>query len=126
MTQEITLFGIKNCDTVKKAQRWLDAHSIVYQFHDLRAQPLPEETLTNWLQQCGVTALINKRSATYRNLSQTQKQVIKPEDPELIALLQQQPTLIKRPVLAYREHLEIGFQPERYQLLLQLSEPLSI
>ena len=120
MTQEITLFGIKNCDTVKKAKHWLDTHAVMFQFHDMRAQPLSVQTLVYWLQNCGTDTLINKRSTTYRNLSQTQKQAIETNDPGLVELLQQHPTLIKRPVLAYQDHLEVGFKPERYQTLLQL------
>ncbi len=107
-----TLFGIKNCDTVRKARRWLDNANVSYEFHDVREIPVPSSTLELWLQQVGETTLLNTRSTTWRNLPEAEKG--ERTLPRTIQLLQQHPTLIKRPVLVHSNGIEVGFKDTRY------------
>lgn len=107
-----TLFGIKNCDSVRKARRWLDNANIHYDFYDLREEPVPATTLELWLQQVGETTLLNTRSTTWRNLPDADKG--ERTLPRTIQLLQAHPTLIKRPVLVHSNGIEIGFNDARY------------
>jgi arsenate reductase len=113
----ITLFGIKNCDTVKKARRWLDNHSIEYQFHDFRVDGITANQVNNWLDTAGIESLINKRSTTWKSLSETQKQMLSPEN--AVALILEQPTLIKRPVLITNNGIHIGFKESSYQSIFK-------
>ncbi len=115
---QVTLFGIKNCDTVKKAQRWLTLRGVDFTFHDLRTDGLEANMLNYWINCCGLPALINKRSTTYRNLDETQKKQLE-HLTSALTLLKQQPTLIKRPILVYNTNIEIGFHAQRYQQILQ-------
>ncbi|MGQ4275706.1 arsenate reductase [Pseudidiomarina sp. E22-M8] len=114
----ITVFGIPNCDTVRKARRFLDDHAIDYDFHDVREQPLPLETLQTWLQQVGRNTLINKRSTSWRELSDEEKQLL--DDVIAVQLLQRFPTLMKRPVLQQHEQLLVGFKAADWQQALGL------
>lgn len=111
-----TLYGIKNCDTVRKARKWLDSHQIAYQFHDLREDGLEQQQLTAWLQQLEWQQLFNKRSTSYRQLSDEQKSNLNQET--AIALMLAQPTLIKRPVLVTANQIHVGFTPQQYQTVL--------
>ena len=111
----LTLYGIKNCDTVKKARAWLEAHEVAYQFHDFRQDGLTKTTLSRWIKQLGRDTLINKRSTTWRNLSDTDKSI--QNDSQAITLLLAQPTLIKRPVLENDKLLLVGFSQQDYQQL---------
>ena len=108
-----TLFGIKNCDTVKKAQKWLDANQVSYDFHDVRVDGLTKDQVTAWCQQLGWETLLNKRSTTYRGLSDEIKQSMN----ESIAIEQMllAPTLIKRPVLENSGDTLVGFKEAVYQ-----------
>jgi arsenate reductase (glutaredoxin) len=108
-----TLYGIKNCDTVKKARRWLDGEKITYQFHDLRADGLDEKTLRNWTKKTSWEDLLNKRSTTWRQLPDDDKNTIN----EINAIKQMliNPTLIKRPVLSFNKQIIIGFNASNYQ-----------
>lgn len=109
----ITLYGIKNCDTVKKAQKWLAANNIQYQFHDFKTSGLPETLLTDWLEMTSWEQLVNKRSTTYRALPPEIKENLD-KDSACQAMLAQ-PTLVKRPVLVINQTLTLGFKPEQYQ-----------
>ncbi len=115
------LYGIKNCDTVKKAQKWLDDQHIDYTFIDLKQYTLTEKNIQNWLTNGQGSALINTRGTTFRQLEIQQKKLLKKEnlnnDTQVIKLLINKPTLIKRPILEKADHIEIGFTIERYQLL---------
>ncbi|MGE4594215.1 MAG: ArsC family reductase [Gammaproteobacteria bacterium] len=108
MSDEITIYGIKNCDTVKKACKYLSAHNTSYQFIDFRQNPLSADTIETWIESIGWEALVNKRSTTYRSLSESQKSNI------TIELLIEQPTLIKRPVLVSEGVVFVGFKEEQY------------
>ncbi len=109
----ITLYGIKNCDTVRKARRWLDDHAIAYHFHDLRADGIDASTLNAWISAVGLETVINKRSTTWRQLSDAER-VALTEECSALPILQQHPTLIKRPVLDNQQVVVVGFKPAEY------------
>jgi len=108
-----TLYGIANCDSVRKARKWLDNHQIAYQFHDFRQAGLTQATLQQWLTQVSLEALINKRSTSWRQLTEAQKQDL--FDNQNLELILQHPTLIKRPVLQTEQTLQLGFKEADYQ-----------
>jgi len=113
--KQTVLYGIKNCDTVRKARRWLDKSGIAYQFHDFREQGLERDKLGRWLEKAGVESLINKRSATWKKLSEAERESIASGNVIEIAL--SNPTLIKRPVLESGGQLFIGFNEAHYKTL---------
>ncbi|CAA0083510.1 ArsC family reductase [Zhongshania aliphaticivorans] len=110
-----TLYGIKNCDTVRAARRWLEEHTIDFAFHDVRDTPLSAQQLTNWLDQLGLDAVVNKRSTTWKQLSIEQRNSLNAES--AIALLLEHPTLMKRPLLDTGSTLHLGFKAADYQAL---------
>jgi Spx/MgsR family transcriptional regulator len=110
-----TIYGIPNCDTCKKARRWLDAQRTEYRFHDVRADGIDRATLENWLTQVDLKTLLNTRSTTWRNLSGEQKANV--DIDSALSLMLEHPTLIKRPVLVHEGGIEVGFKDERYRLL---------
>ncbi len=107
-----TVFGIKNCDTIKKARKWLEQNSVEFQFHDFRADGLDLQ----WLEQAeaalGWEALLNKRGTTFRQLSDDQKADL--DRAKALALLEQHPAMIKRPVLAHEGNFYLGFSDKQY------------
>ncbi len=111
-----TLYGIKNCDTVKKARRWLEDNNVEFTFHDFRADGLNQDQVQAWLDELGHAVLVNKRSTTWKQLDDGQK------DQALgnaaAALLVEHPTLIKRPVLDTGKQRQVGFSAANYQALL--------
>ena len=109
----LTIYGIKNCDTVKKARRWLEDHGIEYHFHDFRQDGLDKKQLSGWVEQLGWEAVVNKRSTTWRNLSNKDKEI--KTNSQAVKLLAANPTLIKRPVLEKNKTLLIGFKESDYQ-----------
>jgi arsenate reductase len=112
----ITLHGIKNCDTVRKARRWLEQQNIAYSFRDLRETPPTVMEVQGWLQQCDWQVLLNKRSTTWKGLSKAQQTTIINAD-TAATLLAANPTLIKRPVLVDDNALTVGFKPEHYRTI---------
>ena len=113
----ITLFGIKNCDTVKKARRWLDSEGISYQFHDFRIDGITTEQVTEWLNNVGPETLINKRSTTWKNLPDDDKQNVTID--QALSLIIEHPTLIKRPLLQDNNTIHLGFKESHYTLLFK-------
>ena len=111
----ITLYGIANCDTVRKARKWLEAHQVPYHFHDFRKVGLSKETLQQWLQHFPLEKLVNKRSTSWRQLSEAEKQDLL--DNQNLEILLQYPTLIKRPVLINAHKILIGFKEADYEHL---------
>jgi len=109
----LTLFGIANCDTVKKAQRWLTQHAVEYQFHDFRRDGLDTAVIQKWLKQVDWADLLNQRSRTWRELDVTQKENL--SKGKAMKLMIDHPTLIKRPVIITKDVLIIGFNPDQYQ-----------
>ncbi len=109
------LYGIKNCDTIKRARRWLEQNGIDYQFHDYRVDGLSPELLNILESKLGWDAMLNRRSTSWRQLSDSDRQNLDSDTAK--ALMLSQPTLIKRPVLEYNDRLIIGFSPELYRNL---------
>ena len=93
----LTLYGIKNCDTMKKARAWLDAHGQSYAFHDYKTQGISPTTLNAWVQELGWEALLNRAGTTFRTLPEDQKQAL--DAAKAMALMLAQPSMIRRPVL---------------------------
>ncbi len=108
----LTIYGIKNCDTVKKSLKWLDKHSVDYQFIDVREQPLEKETVLDWLNELPAEQLINKRSTSWRNLSDDQKALT--DNNQLAELVAEQPTLFKRPLVKDSDGIHCGFKDARW------------
>lgn len=106
------LYGIKNCDTVKKARKWLEANAVDYLFHDFRADGLAAPLLQDWLQTVGIDTLVNKRSTTWKQLTATEQQNVLAGN--AIPVLLANPTLIKRPVLAHDNEITVGFKESLY------------
>lgn len=108
----ITLHGIKNCDTMKKARAWLDAKGVAYAFHDYKTQGIAPETLAGWVRELGWEAVLNRAGTTFRKLPDEQKQGL--TEKKAIALMLAQPSMIKRPVLDLGGRRLVGFSPESY------------
>jgi Spx/MgsR family transcriptional regulator len=111
----LTLYGIPNCDTCRKARKWLEAHSLSYRFHDLRADGLDEQTLRRWLRHADWKKVLNTRSTTWRKIPPAEKDDL--DQARAIALMLANPTLVKRPVLEADGAITIGFSPDRYRVL---------
>lgn len=111
-----TLYGIKNCDTVKKAKKWLEQNNIQYTFHDLRVDGLTPELLSTFIDMSTLAQLLNKRSTTFRNLNDDIKNNL--TDEVIINTILEQPTLLKRPLLLHKEQLTVGFKDTNYQAVL--------
>ncbi|KGJ87394.1 Spx/MgsR family RNA polymerase-binding regulatory protein [Colwellia psychrerythraea] len=111
----ITLYGIKNCDTVKKATKWLAANDVAHQLYDFKKQALTAELLTQFVSQSDWSLLLNKRSTTFRNLPDDIKNNL--TDEVMFAAVLAQPTLLKRPLLPLNGELNLGFKAEQYQSL---------
>ena len=108
MNKSIQVYGIKNCDTVKKALVYLNDHDVNYQFTDFRQNPISQQVLIKMVESVGWELLINKRSTTYRSLSEEEKSNIN------YNLVLRLPTLIKRPVLVWGENIMVGFSEQQY------------
>jgi arsenate reductase len=112
----VTIYGIKNCDTMKKARAWLDAHGVVYAFHDYKAMGIARKTLQGWAGVLGWEKLLNRAGTTFRRLPEADKTGL--NEDKAIALMCSQPSLIKRPVLDMSGKLIAGFDPAAYAALL--------
>ena len=106
------LYGIKNCDTMKKARTWLDGRGVTYTFHDYKTQGIAPELLTRWVDDLGWEALLNKAGTTFRKLPDADKQDL--TRARAIALMLAQPSMIRRPVLDLGPRLLVGFSAETY------------
>ena len=115
----ISIYGIANCDTMKKAFAWLQANAIEYQFHDFKRAGLDAQLLDAWIDRVGWEALLNRRGMMWRRLDERTKQSIDQESARAVML--STPSIIKRPVLASDGQLTIGFSAEIYQALLKKS-----
>jgi Spx/MgsR family transcriptional regulator len=103
----ITVYGIRNCDTCRKALKWLEAEGVEHRFHDVRADGLDRPTLAGWVKAVGWETLLNRRGTTWRNLSDAERGGLTPES--ATELMLQHPTLIKRPVFATGGDALVGF-----------------
>ncbi len=109
----ITVFGIKNCDTIKKARNWLDAHDVAYAFHDYKAAGIDAAHLEDWIGRVGWDVLLNRAGTTFRKLPEADRADL--DAAKATALMLAQPSMIKRPVLYTGETLLVGFKPEAYE-----------
>jgi Spx/MgsR family transcriptional regulator len=108
-----TLYGIKNCDTVRKARRWLDDKGVEYRFHDLRRDGLDRKTLLAWERQLGWERLLNRRGTTWRKLPQQARDGI--DRARALEIMLEYPAIIKRPLLAVGSEFHAGFTPPVWQ-----------
>lgn len=111
------LYGIPNCDTVKKARKWLEANGIVYAFHDYKKEGADEGKVADWIADKGVDVVLNKRGTTYRKLSDAQKGDAA-DSHKAARLLVQHPSMIKRPVVEHANGILIGFKEDEWSALL--------
>ena len=109
----VTLYGIKNCDTVKKARAWLESHDVDYDFHDYKTAGIDRGRLELWCKELGWEVLLNRAGTTFRKLPVSDKNVS--DSRKAVALMLAQPSMIKRPVLDISGNLLVGFKPESYK-----------
>lgn len=115
MSDKTILYGIKNCDTVKKARKWLENRGVEYHFHDFRSDGLNKDQLQSWLDQIGPEQLINNRSTTWKQLNEHDQKLAMGTMASAVVLAN--PTLVKRPVLELPSGLVVGFKIEEYESL---------
>ncbi len=111
----VTIYGIKNCDTMKKARVWLDTKGVAYRFHDYKAEGIDEASLTRWVESLGWETVLNRAGTTFRALPDADKQGL--DAKKAIALMLAQPSMIKRPMLDRDGALTAGFKPDIYETL---------
>lgn len=111
------MYGIPNCDTVRKARKFLEGNGTEYEFQDFKKQGLSIETIQSWLSSQPIDVIVNKRSTSWKQLSDKQKQNLM--DQTDLTPLTEMPTLIKRPVLESNSTLLFGFKPDEYQALIK-------
>ena len=112
MSASITIYGIKNCDTMKKARAWLDKKGVDYAFHDYKAAGIARDRLQGWASKVGWETLLNRAGTTFRKLPDADRQGL--DERKAISLMMDQPSMIKRPVLEIGTRLLVGFKPDQY------------
>jgi arsenate reductase len=117
--RRITIYGIKACDTMKKARAWLDARDVAHEFHDYKAQGIDRAVLQAWVNEVGWEVLLNRAGTTFRKLPDSSKANLDSE--KAMTLMVAQPSMIKRPVLEAGGALIVGFTPERYAATFRTS-----
>jgi arsenate reductase (glutaredoxin) len=115
------LYGIRNCDTVKKARAWLDGAGVAYLFHDYKASGVPEAELRRWVDRLGWEALLNRSGTTFRKLPDADRTDLDAE--RAVALMLANPSAIRRPVLTADDTLLVGFKPEIWSSALASPSP---
>ncbi|CAH1670442.1 MAG: ArsC family reductase [Chelatococcus sp.] len=116
MAKPLSIYGIKNCDTMKKARSWLDDHGIAYSFHDYKVDGIDAAHLKAWIKAVGWEKLLNRAGTTFRKLPEAQRADLTEE--KAVALMLAQPSMIKRPVLVIGGSPLVGFKPEEYEKAL--------
>lgn len=111
----VTIYGIKNCDTMKKARSWLEANGIDYSFHDYKSAGIDRAQLETWCDAAGWETVLNRAGITFKKLDDGKKAEL--DRDKAIGLMLEQPSMIKRPVLEARDKITVGFKPETYQTL---------
>ncbi|MCM2396961.1 ArsC family reductase [Rhizobium sp. S95] len=111
-----TIYGIKNCDTMKKARVFLDEHGVEYAFHDYKASGIDRPHLERWCREAGWETVLNRAGTTFRKLPDAARENL--DEARAIELMLEQPSMIKRPVLEKDGRLLIGFKPETYERFL--------
>jgi len=109
------LYGIVNCDTMKKARAWLEKQKVAYEFHDYKKEGISREKLEAWVKSAGWEVLLNRAGTTFRKLPDEAKQNV--DEAKAIRLMLEQPSMIKRPVFERGKTLLVGFSPEKYSAL---------
>jgi arsenate reductase len=109
----VTLYGIKNCDTMKKARAWLDANGVPYAFYDYKAEGIDRARLEGWVRDVGWEALLNRAGTTFRKLPDADKAGL--DERKALALMLEQPSMIKRPVLDLNGQIIVSFKAEQYE-----------
>ena len=109
------IYGIKNCDTMKKARTWLESHRVAHDFHDYRSEGIDAAKLGAWVKVVGWEVLLNRSGTTFRKLPDKAKQNL--DEAKAVKLMLEQPSMIKRPVLEHGRALLVGFSPEKYSAL---------
>jgi arsenate reductase len=109
----VVVYGIKNCDTMKKARAWLDGRGVVYAFHDYKAAGIDKATLTGWTKAVGWETLLNRAGTTFRKLPDADKEGL--TEAKAIKLMVDQPSMIKRPVIDRNGKLLVGFKPAEFE-----------
>jgi|SRR5688572_19573873 len=112
---KITMYGIKNCDTIKKARAWLESRGIAYEFHDYKVLGVDRLKLEAWMKAVEWETLLNRSGTTFRKLPDEAKEKL--DQRKALRLMLEQPSMIKRPVLEHGKSLLVGFSPERYSAL---------
>ncbi|WP_043625884.1 ArsC family reductase [Ensifer sp. ZNC0028] len=112
----VTIYGIKNCDTMKKARTWLDGRGVAYRFHDYKAEGIDRPHLERWCKEAGWETVLNRAGTTFRKLDEADRQDL--DEQKAIALMLAQPSMIKRPVLEADGNLLVGFKPDLYEAVL--------
>ncbi len=112
MSEPVTIYGIKACDTMKKARAWLEAHGVAYAFHDYKLRGVDRGMLKKWAGTAGWETLLNRAGTTFRKLPDAQKAGL--DEGKAMALMLAQPSMIKRPVLEAGGDVIVGFKPETY------------
>jgi arsenate reductase len=115
MAKQVTIYGIKNCDTMKKARAWLDEHGVAYSFHDYKSAGIERDVLEGWVKEAGWEIVLNRAGTTFRSLPDDKKEGL--NEKKAVALMLAQPSMIKRPVLIAGKKMLVGFKPEQYQAL---------
>ena len=110
-----TIYGIKACDTMKKARTWLDERGEAYRFHDYKATGIHRATLSGWVAEHGWEKILNRAGTTFRKLPDADREGIDAD--KAIDLMLAQPSMIKRPVLDHKGKLTAGFKPETYEMI---------
>lgn len=110
---EPVMYGIPNCDTIKKARKWLQQHAVDYRFHDYKKLGIDEDQLKNWVETMGWEQLINKRGTSWRKLDETTRADM--NDQTALRVMQENPSIIKRPLLQVRDQFIIGFDEAEYR-----------
>ncbi len=111
-----TMYGIKNCDTVAKARKWLEDHGRAYAFHDYKTAGIDRASLEGWVKEFGWETILNRAGTTFRKLDEADKQDLTAD--KAIALMLAQPSMIKRPVLDLGDRRLVGFKPDIYEAVL--------
>jgi len=111
----LEMYGIPNCDTIRKARRWLADHALAFEFHNYKTEGVDAARLSGWVDHLGWEILLNKRGTTWRKLAEADKQGI--DRDKAIALMCENPSMIKRPVLVQDDVIEVGFSVQRYEAL---------
>lgn len=111
-----TIYGIRNCDTMKKARAWLDTKGVAYDFHDYKMAGIERDRLEGWVRKVGWEVLLNRAGTTFRKLPENDKEGL--TESKAIALMIAQPSMIKRPVLEAGGKLLVGFKPDQYEALV--------